>query len=460
MRKLAIGLLLLLLARLVGAQDSAARLRDLEEKLRQLEQRVEALAASSDPEIRKSVQELKLQIDAITREIETLKSGVPARKEETPGSAGTTGLGPAASRVYRSEHGVSIGGYGEALYQNFERRDQNGAPSGLSDTVDLERAVFYFGYKFDDRFLFNSEIEYEHATTGEGSEERGEVSVEFAYLEYSLSRSRRIAARAGLLLLPIGFINELHEPPIFLGSRRPEVETRILPSTWSELGLGVAGEAGPVAYRAYLVNGLDAAGFSGPLAIREGRQEGSNARAEDFAFTGRLDYTGLPGLVAGVSGYTGGSAQGRVADGRAFHGRVSIFEAHAEWRWRGIQARALTAYGRIGDAGEIDVLSGLSGTDSVPERFRGSYAEAGYDLLFSRGGRSSLVPFVRYERFNTQDRVPAGFSSDPANDVTLWTFGANYRPIPQIVLKADFDRYTNRARTGVNQWNVAVGWLF
>jgi hypothetical protein len=164
--------------------------------------------------------------------------------------------------------------------------------------------------------------------------------------------------------------------------------------------------------------------------------------------------------VAGVSGYTGGSAQGRAVDGRAFHGRVSIFEAHAEWRWRGIQARALTAYGRIGDAEQIDVLSGLSGPDSVPERFRGSYAEAGYDLLFFRGGRSSLIPFVRYERFNTQDRVPAGFSSDPANDVTLWTFGANYRPIPQIVLKADFDRYSNRARTGVNQWNVAVGWLF
>ena len=108
----------------------------------------------------------------------------------------------------------------------------------------------------------------------------------------------------------------------------------------------------------------------------------------------------------------------------------------------------------------MNTLDGLSGTDSVPKRFIGSYVEAGYDVLFPRGGAASLVPFARWERFDTQDAVPAGFAADPANDVRLWTFGLQYRPIPQIVVKADYQDARNRARTGVDQWNLALGWLF
>src|SRR4030095_768336 len=112
---------------------------------------------------------------------------------------------------------------------------------------------------------FNSEIEYEHATTGEGDEEKGEVSVEFAYLDYLIRPE--VNVRAGLVLIPVGFINELHEPPVFLGARRPEVEDRIIPTTWRELGAGVFGDAGPITYRAYVVNGLDSSGIEagGPL---------------------------------------------------------------------------------------------------------------------------------------------------------------------------------------------------
>jgi len=149
------------------------------------------------------------------------------------------------------KQGVSIGGYGEFLYQNFDRSLEDGTPSGETDSADLVRLVLYTGYKFNDRILFNSEIEYEHATTGEGDEEKGEVSVEFAYLDFLFGE--RMGVRSGLVLVPVGFLNELHEPPIYLGARRPEVEKNILPSTWRANGAGIHGEFGSgLSYRAYV----------------------------------------------------------------------------------------------------------------------------------------------------------------------------------------------------------------
>ncbi|MDQ2969739.1 MAG: hypothetical protein M3R34_01240, partial [Acidobacteriota bacterium] len=450
-------LALCLAAAPLEGQDPAERTRELEKKLQELQERVDAIAASADLEPRRAIEQLRREMDALTKEMETLRSGVPEKRAEpaAPDATGPApGFGPAASKVYRSERGVSIGGYGEILYENFAARRGDGAPSDLRDRIDLLRAVFYFGYKFDDRFLFNSEVEYEHASTGEGSETKGEVSVEFAYLDYLLGKKRATGLRAGLVLVPVGFVNELHEPPVFLGARRPEIETLILPTTWSELGAGVFGQAGPVSYRAYVVNGLDAAGFTGAEAIRGGRQAGSHALAENFAVTGRLDYLGMSGLLAGVSGYWGGSGQGREVEGRRLSGRVSLFDAHAEWRWRGIAARALFARGSIGDAARINALNGLEGRESVPRVFAGGYVEAGYDVLSPRGGAQALVAFVRYERFDTQLEVPAGFSRDPANDVRLWTVGVSYRPIPQIVLKTDYQDFNDRAKASTDRWNV------
>jgi hypothetical protein len=432
------------------------RVRELEKKVQELQQRLDQLSTSADEETRRQIEELRRQIDVLTREIENLKSAAP-EKPAPSGARGSHGLGPAASKVYGLTRGVSIGGYGEVLYQNFSDERDDGEPSDRTDTIDLQRAVFYFGYKFDEHFLFNSEIEYEHATTGEGDEEKGEVSVEFAYLDYLIRPE--VNVRAGLVLIPVGFINELHEPPVFLGARRPEVEDRIIPTTWRELGAGVFGDAGPITYRAYVVNGLDSSGIEAEEPLHEARQGGSQASAEDFAVTGRLDFTGVPGLLVGASGFTGGSAQGRESNGQSFDGRVTLVDAHAEWRWRGFQARALGAWGSIGDAAEINGSNGLSGDESVPERFTGAYLEAGYDVLFGRSS-ASLVPFARWEQFDTQDEVPSGFERNPANDVRLWTFGVQYRPIPQVVVKLDYQDAHDEARTGVDQWNLALGWLF
>lgn len=452
---LVFALFVLTLATPVSAQQPD-RVRELEKKVQELQQRLDQLSTSADEETRRQIEELRQQIDVLTREIENLKSAAPERPAPS-GARGSHGLGPAASKVYGLTRGVSIGGYGEVLYQNFSDDRDDGEASDRTDTIDLQRAVFYFGYKFDEHFLFNSEIEYEHATTGEGDEEKGEVSVEFAYLDYLIRPE--VNVRAGLVLIPVGFLNELHEPPVFLGARRPDVEDRIIPTTWRELGAGVFGDAGPITYRAYVVNGLDSAGIEAEEPLHEARQGGSQASAEDFAVTGRLDFTGVPGLLIGASGYTGGSAQGRKADGREFDGRVTLVDAHAEWRWRGIQARALGAWGTIGDAAEINLANGLSGDESVPKRFTGAYLEAGFDVLFGRSS-ASLVPFARWEQYDTQDEVPSGFARNPANDVRLWTFGVQYRPIPQVVVKLDYQDAHDEARTGVDQWNLALGWLF
>ena len=116
------------------------------------------------------------------------------------------------------------------------------------------------GYRFDDRFLFNAEIEIEHAN---------EISVEFAYVDYLLNDALTI--RGGMVLVPLGLVNDFHEPTVFLGARRPQTERRIIPTTWRKNGVGVLGSAGPIAYRAYLLNGLDATGFSAQ-GLRGGRQ--------------------------------------------------------------------------------------------------------------------------------------------------------------------------------------------
>jgi hypothetical protein len=365
-------------------------------------------------------------------------------------------VGPAASKVY-GKKGVSIGGYGEFLYQNFDKERENGEPSGEKSTVDLLRAVLYFGYKFDDHWVFNSELEAEHAVTA--SDKGGEIEVEFAYLDYLFSRHWK--ARAGLLLIPSGLINELHEPPTFLGAIRPEVEQRLIPTTWRELGAGVYGDAGPFSYRLYAVNGLNSKGYTAE-GIEEGRQEGSEATAENWAVTGRLDWSPVSGAFIGASFFSGNSDQGeRTPSGRSFSGTTTLFDVHADWKWRGLWLRGLYVHTSISDAASINEVNGLTGDESVGSRQWGWYLQGGFDVFsLKAGSRASLIPFVRYERYDTQSEVPTGYERNPENDVKLLTVGAVFKPIEPIALKLDWQQKKNAASTGVNQWNVGLGYLF
>jgi hypothetical protein len=408
------------------------------------------------------VRRLTEQVEAITRELEALKLGrdVVAQADST-----VTGLGPAASKVYRVRQGVSIGGYGEVLYENFAGEREDGAVSGQRDRIDALRAIVYVGYKFTDRLLFNSEIEFEHGNT-EGA---GSVAVEFAYLEYRASPA--FGARAGMLLVPMGFINEQHEPPVFLGARRPLTETYVIPSTWHENGLGAFGSAGDFTWRAYLVNGLDATGvgesgaegFSASEGIRGGRQGGAKAAIEDVAGVARVDWSGVPGVTFGVSGYLGNSGQAATLPSDpsvVVEARTSVLEGHAEYRGHGFELRALAAASDVDDAAQVNEVLGVAGDESIGSRLTGWYVQAGYDVLRGLRTEQQLIPYLRYEEVNTQAEVPGGFATNPATDRTALTFGAAWRPITQVSVKADYQWLTNDADSGVNQLNVSLGWLF
>jgi hypothetical protein len=438
-------------------QSVDQQIQELERQIEELRGAVEQLRegggegeAPAPPADRLS--ELERRIDVLAGELERLEIGEAAVGAESS----EFGLGPAASKIYRQSEGLSIGGYGEMLYQAPDSERDDGTASGRQDELDFLRAIVYFGYKFDDHFLFNSEIEFEHATAGEDNE--GEVSVEFAYLDYLWRR--QLNARAGLVLIPMGFLNELHEPTVFLGARRPDVERVILPTTWRENGFGLFGEVGPLSYRTYVVNGMRGEELSAG-GLRGGRQNGSEAIAEDLAWVGRVDYTPVPGLLFGASAYLGDSGQDLVdPDGRGVELGTTIFEGHAEWRWRGLELRALVAKAELDDVARLNRTLGLTGTASVGEELSGWYVQAGYDVLARIASVRQLVPYARYEEYDTQDAVPAGFASNPANDVESLTLGLAFRPIDQIVIKADFQDYDNGAGTATDQFNVALGYIF
>ena len=224
------------------------------------------MAQSPDAQLAQEdrIAELERTVKVLAEELERTRAEVAVPEEED--LASRYGLGPAASKVYGVTRGISLGGYAEGFYQNLFH-DANGG----KDNTDMLRAVLYAGYKFDERLVFNTEFEFEHGTTSATkSSSGGSVSVEFATLDYFAFPWAN--ARAGLLLIPMGFINQIHEPASFLGVHRPDVERRLIPTTWRENGMGLFGQIGEqIRYELYVTNGLNAEGFDAS-GIRDTRQ--------------------------------------------------------------------------------------------------------------------------------------------------------------------------------------------
>lgn len=442
-----IGLLALLM---MGLTAPVQAQQELEARLERLQSEVAELRRALAARDTTGTAELRRQIELLTRQIETMQLGETVVESDTS----VFGFAPAASKVYRVRQGVSIGGYGEVLYENFADEREDGTAAGKQDEFDALRAILYVGYKFNDRLLFNSELEWEHGSTGAG----GEASIEFAYLDYLLTPN--FGLRGGLLLAPMGLTNELHEPPTFVGTTRPMVEQAIIPTTWRANGAGFFGEVGDVSFRAYALTSLDAArGFSAS-GLRGGRQKGAKELAEDFSVVGRVDYTGVLGLMVGGSAMIGETAHNRVLAGEAVDGTTTIVEGHASYEASGLRLRGLYARATVDDVAELNALRELTGSGSIGERLTGGYAEAGYDVLRTLDTDHALVPYVRYEALNTQARVPTGFSANPATERTGWLLGAMWKPIPQVALKADYQIHGNEASTGIDQLNVNLSYLF
>ncbi len=408
--------------------------------------------AWADQAMDKRIDELERQIKVLAEELGRVKEAqvIP----ETTELKSEWGMGPAASKVYGVESGLSIAGYGEFNFAHVE---------GGDDTADFLRLVTYLGYKFSDKILLNTEIEYEHASTGKS----GSVSVEFAYLDFLVNQ--RANVRAGLVLVPVGFVNEMHEPPFYHGNQRPIVERLIIPSTWSANGLGLFGELAPgLSYRSYVVTSLDASGFSSG-DIRGGRQKGSKELANDFSWVGRLDWEPTPELLLGASAYLGDQGQDGIAadmDSNPVTADVEadvcmqMYEAHLQYRSHGLELRAL---GVTVDLDDADVLSTANGK-TIGSTMEGWYAEIAYDLMpvLSPGSDQYLAPWLRYSALDTNADVPAGFSADPSADRELLEVGVAWKPISNVVIKLDWRDFSD-AKTGSDpgdELRLGAGFVF
>jgi hypothetical protein len=356
---------------------------------------------------------------------------------------------PAQGAAAREPARTGISGYMDFHFNKLEFEDGR---------LDFHRFVLLFTHEFTGRMRFVSELEVEHALV-EGLEDAGELELEQAYVDFLLSRS--FSVRAGMLLMPVGIINERHEPPVYYGVERPFVDTVIVPSTWFEVGAGVHGEVGRGwRYRAFVTSPLNAAEFSADEGIRGGRQKGADTNAGRPAATGRVEYVGRPGLTLGASVWAGRS-------GFEFRPRfdvpVRLVEADARYARGRLELRGQFAQVWIRNADQLnEALARRTGVNpNIAEALRGFYLEAGYRLL-SAASAGEVGAFVRYENFDTQFRMPAGYTPLPQFDRDAWTVGAAYWPDPDIAVKVDYSFVRSRSDVvrAPDSFNLGLGWWF
>ncbi|HEU4418495.1 MAG TPA: hypothetical protein VFT55_06120 [Planctomycetota bacterium] len=388
------------------------------------------------------------RLDRIERENRELRqrvdqmAGAPAAQEQQPGA----GLPPGSKKVYSIGDGLSVAGYGEMLFS------QN---SGRTDVADALRAVIYFGYRFDPKWLFHSEIEVEHGSTSTSSgttTSAGEVSLEFGYLEHLFDDN--LSLRTGLVLMPVGLVNEKHEPTEYLPASRSQTETRILPTTWREIGIEGVATFGDLDAKLFAGTGLDGEEFD-QTGLRGGRQKANRAAADDIATALRVDWHACEGLLAGSSvvyqkaGQDGVRGTTPIPEMDTF-----IAEAHVDFRSGPWIARGLYATVFSDDALEFATATGRN----LADRSYGAYVELGCDVatwLFP-ASTAALTPFVRYEHIDTQAWMPEGIPADASQDNTILTIGLNWKPIDRIVFKADFEEWSD----SFDRFNLAMGYVF
>jgi hypothetical protein len=318
--------------------------------------------------------------------------------------------------------------------------------------------VLLFTHAFTDRLRFVGELELEHAFV-EGLEEAGELELEQAYVDFLVHRSFNL--RAGMILMPVGIINERHEPPTYYGVERPLVDTVILPTTWFETGVGVHGEVGRGwRYRGYVAAPLNGAEFNAEEGLREGRQKGAESNIGRAAVTARLEYVGYRGLTAGVSVWSGKSG---FEFRPLFDVPVHVVETDARFARERLELRGQFADVWISNAARLnDALGFRIGINpNIASRMRGFYGEAGYRVI---SGRSfgEIGTFVRYENFDTQYRMPAGYVPLAQFDRDAWIVGATFWPDPDVAVKVDYSvvRSQSAVLEAPDSFNVGLGWWF
>lgn len=343
-----------------------------------------------------------------------------------------------------SQDRLTIGGYAETHYNSA---------TGKNATLDVHRVVLLLGYKFNERTQFITELEFEHVK---------EVYVEQAFLQYSLTDNMNL--RAGLMLVPMGIVNEYHEPTTFNGVERPSMDKSIVPTTWREIGLGLSGKYNEASlrYQVYMFNGFASKNGSkllgGSNGLRNGRQKGAESTMNHVNFSGKLDYYGLPGLRLGLSGYFGRTQSDKsIEDIDGADVGVAMLGLDARYAYKRFSARGQFIHTNITDSEAYNTYYG----SDLGSSLQGWYVEAAYNLL-SQEKEQELVGFVRFEDFNTHASTEGNLAQNLSYDRNEITFGLTYKVASGAAFKADY-QFKNTAIPGadtVKQLNLGFGIWF
>ncbi len=345
---------------------------------------------------------------------------------------------------------VTVGAYAEMVYNQ---------PEGDNGELDVQRMVLLFGYRFDEKTQFVTEVELEHVN---------EIFVEQAFVNYNVVNN--VNLRGGLMLVPMGIVNEYHEPTTFNGTERPAMDNVIVPTTWRELGIGVSGRINAISmgYQVYVFNGFKSTeadgegGVSGFLkgsnGLRSGRQKGIQSTVDSPTLSTKLDYYGIPGLRLGFSTYFGKTqATDEVEDINGANIGIAMLGLDARYAYQRFTARGQFIHASLSDTEDYNALTGRD----LGSVLQGWYVEGAYNLL-PTAKKQKLFAFARYETYDTHADTAGGLEDNLAYDRTDITTGLTYHIAPGVVVKGDYQFKTN-ALDGddvKDQLNFGIGLWF
>lgn len=398
-----------------------------------------AFAAGPDnEELRSLIQAQQKQIELLQQQLDATQAALTSLSRQVEDNAVSSVEANEKAEILaesiESQPAVArsathLGGYGELHINMLE--DQ--ATGEESNVLDFHRFVLFLSHDFNDRLRLNSELEVEHAYSGDNKP--GAVELEQAYVEYDWRPGHSL--KAGLFLMPVGILNETHEPPTFYGVERNPVEKNIIPTTWWEGGVAFDGSfADAFRYDLALTSGLYTSADDN-YAVRAGRQKGAKARFDSQAYTGRLRWLGIPGLELSASAqYQDDITQG--TDPLA--GGAWLLSGHVAWQREHFGLRAL--YGDWTLDGEGPEAIGA-------DRQVGWYVEPSWRFNEHWG------VFARYNSWDNK----AGKGVD--SEYTQWDVGVNYWLHPNVVFKLDYqDQDAPDGKKELDGWNLGVGYQF
>ncbi|MDE2401368.1 MAG: hypothetical protein KGL90_06855 [Burkholderiales bacterium] len=409
-----------------------------------------ATASTTEALLLQRLEGLAKELESVKAELHKMQDAQAITAATAQATAATVAANTAAAPTASA---TELTSYGEINYT----RPQKNTPA---TQTDVARFVLGYQHRFNEQTKVVAELELEHAVSS--ASDQGEVEVEQAYVEHRLND--RYGLRGGLFLIPLGMLNNNHEPTAFYGVQRNMVETAIIPSTWREAGIQVFGEHdNGVSWSAGLTTGFDLGKWDGTSKegqqspLRSIHQEGQLANSKDLSVFGSVDWRGLPGLRLGGGLFTGKVAQG-AANFAAPEARLTVLDLHAKWTPGPWDFSAVYANGAITGAGDLNTT--LAGSTAlVPKSFDGWYLQGAYK--FRLGGDYAVAPFGRLERVNTARSFDGivtsmNLSSYPTEEIV--TLGAHINIAPTVVIKTDIRRY--KENTDANSFNLGLGFSF